>query len=402
MSGKINKNQKALIVISLLTAACLLGDSMLYIVLPTHWQEAGLTSLWEVGILLSVNRFVRLPLNPIISWLYGRLSSRNGILLAGLLAVCTTISYGFIQGFTIWLIMRCIWGIAWTLLRLGAYFTILQISDETNRGYFMGTYNGLYRLGSLGGMLLGGLFGDLYGIAVPAVIFGTISLLALPFVRELSTTAFKLENEQKNDFAGIIKNSDVLWTLLTGLFVALVYQGVLMSSLSYLIQNHDLLSIFGLQLSIGGASAAGILQALRWSWEPYLAPWIGRVSDGKNGRIKILQYTLLLAAFLFLLLPGTMPAAIWLTLILLILVTATVLTTIVDTVACDVAFCFPAKTFMSMYSLAIDVGAALGPILSYTISSFYGPYLIYYLVAVGLLLISTKWVIRPLKVSNTK
>ena len=57
---------------------------------------------------------------------------------------------------------------------------------------------------------------------------------------------------------------------------------------------------------------------------------------------------------------------------------------------------------MSMYSLAIDVGAALGPILSYTISSFYGPYLIYYLVAVGLLLISTKWVIRPLKVSNTK
>ena len=137
MSGKINKNQKALIVISLLTAACLLGDSMLYIVLPTHWQEAGLTSLWEVGILLSVNRFVRLPLNPIISWLYGRLSSRNGILLAGLLAVCTTISYGFIQGFTIWLIMRCIWGIAWTLLRLGAYFTILQISwAGSNRFWF--------------------------------------------------------------------------------------------------------------------------------------------------------------------------------------------------------------------------------------------------------------------------
>ena len=395
MTNKIDKNQKALIVISLLTAACLLGDSMLYIVLPTHWQEAGLNSLWEVGILLSVNRFVRLPLNPFISWLYGRLSSRNGILLAGLLAVCTTISYGFIQGFAMWLLMRCIWGIAWTLLRLGAYFTIIQISDETNRGYFMGTYNGLYRLGSLGGMLFGGLFGDLYGIAVPAVLFGTISLLALPFARELSTTAFKFENEQKNDFTEIIKNSDVLWTLFTGLFVAMVYQGILMSSLSYLIQIHDLLSIFSLQLSIGGASIAGILQALRWSWEPCLAPWIGRVSDGKKGRIKILQYTLFLAAFLFLLLPSTMPAAIWLILILLILVTATVLTTIVDTVACDVASCFPAKTFMSLHSFAIDIGAALGPITSYTISNFYGPYLVYYIVAAGLLLIGIKWVVRP-------
>ena len=147
--------------------------------------------------MLSVNRFCQAAVKSCISWLYGRLSSKNGILLAGLLAVCTTISYGFIQGFAIWLLVRCIWGIAWTLLRLGAYFTILQISDETNRGYFMGTYNGLYRLGSLGGMLFGGLFGDLYGIAVPAVLFGTISLLSLPFARELSTTAFRFENEQK-------------------------------------------------------------------------------------------------------------------------------------------------------------------------------------------------------------
>ena len=55
---------RQVIVISLITAACLIGDSMLYIVLPICFAQAGLSSLWEVGIILSVNRLVRLPLNP--------------------------------------------------------------------------------------------------------------------------------------------------------------------------------------------------------------------------------------------------------------------------------------------------------------------------------------------------
>ena len=43
---------RQVIVISLITAACLIGDSMLYIVLPICFAQAGLSSLWEVGIIL--------------------------------------------------------------------------------------------------------------------------------------------------------------------------------------------------------------------------------------------------------------------------------------------------------------------------------------------------------------
>ena len=42
-----DKDMKPIVVIALITAACLIGDSMLYIVLPTHWKEVGLFSLWE-------------------------------------------------------------------------------------------------------------------------------------------------------------------------------------------------------------------------------------------------------------------------------------------------------------------------------------------------------------------
>jgi hypothetical protein len=62
--------KKPVVVIALITAVCLLGDTMLYIVLPVYWQSFGLTSLF--GILLSINRIIRLPLNPIIGWLYPR------------------------------------------------------------------------------------------------------------------------------------------------------------------------------------------------------------------------------------------------------------------------------------------------------------------------------------------
>lgn len=402
MNSPIDTNKKSVIVISLLTAACLLGDSMLYIVLPTHWQDLGLSSLWEVGVLLSVNRFIRLPLNPLVGWLYGKMNSRNGIIFAGILAACTTFSYSFIKGFMLWFVLRCIWGVAWTFLRLGAYFTILQVSSEHNRGHYMGMYNGLHRLGSLGGMLIGGFLADYYGIAVPSIVFGIMSFLAIPFAFRLLPCSFHTEAPTNKNLAGTLANSNVIWTLLTGLFIAMVYQGVFTATLSYLIQMHNSAPVLILGTSVGAASLAGILQALRWGWEPWLAPWIGKISDGKYGRKNILMSALFLAAVLFALIPMVFPLEIWLLLILVILLTATVLTTIIDTIACDVAFESPPKTFMTIYSFTIDIGAALGPLLGYTLNNWLGPYAIYWIIAAGLFILATKWLICPISIYRKK
>ncbi|MGZ0050792.1 MFS transporter [Brevibacillus gelatini] len=138
------------VAVALVTALCMLGDSMLYVVLPLYWREAGLGSLWEVGVLLSVNRFIRVPLGPLVGKWYERTGGRTGLVLAVVLAFVTTLSYGF-QGFWLWLVMRSLWGVAWTFLRLGAYSLIVSVADGHNRGQMMGLYNGLYRLGSLGG-----------------------------------------------------------------------------------------------------------------------------------------------------------------------------------------------------------------------------------------------------------
>lgn len=392
----IDADKKPVVVISLLTAACLLGDSMLYIVLPIHWQDVGLASLWEVGVLLSVNRIVRLPFNPLVTLAYSRMTCRSGVIFAGVLAACTTISYAFIKGFALWLVFRCIWGIAWTFFRLGAFFTIVEMAGKNNRGYYMGIYNGLYRLGSLFGMLAGGFLADRYGLGNTAILFGLITCLAIPFAFQVlprssphAPEAGKLQN------VSTLVNANTLWPLLTGLFIALVYQGAFTSTLSYLIQIHTASQIPLFGALVGAASLAGILQALRWGWEPWLAPWFGRLSDGKHGRKKILTVTLFLAALFFSLIPLTLPLGWWLLLIIFILLTATILTTIIDAIACDAAVCSSQRNFMSVYSIALDLGAALGPLLSYALNDLSGPYAIYQVIAAGLLLLALKWLAYP-------
>ncbi|MFD1130552.1 hypothetical protein ACFQ3J_20610 [Paenibacillus provencensis] len=46
-------------IIAIITAICLFGDAMLYAVLPVYSKDFGLTALWQVGLLLSINRFIR-------------------------------------------------------------------------------------------------------------------------------------------------------------------------------------------------------------------------------------------------------------------------------------------------------------------------------------------------------
>lgn len=359
--------------------------------------------MWEVGIILSVNRLARLPLNPAIGWLYGKIRIKDGILVAAILATVTTLSYAFIKGFAFWLIARCLWGLSWTFLRLGAYFTIIEVSTAGNRGHYMGTYNGLYRLGSLAGMLAGGILVDLFSLKVTAVLFGALTFLAIPYAYWIVPNV-KSKN-QPNEFASLapLANANAFWALFTGMLVAVVYPGILTATLSYItkIQYSTTLLVFG--ISVGAASLTGIMQASRWAWEPYLAPWIGKRSDDASGgnrkRQSILGVTMILAALLFALIPVHMPVELWLVLIIGVLLSATALTTVSDAIACDVAVCSSQKLFMTTYSFVNDLGSALGPLIAYAFYDSLGPYAVYWLIAAAFFLLSLKWLLRPIRIN---
>ncbi|EJL21738.1 MFS transporter, partial [Brevibacillus sp. BC25] len=216
------------VAVALITALCMIGDSMLYVVLPLCWKEAGLTSLWEVGLLLAVNRFIRVPLGPLVGKWYERSGGRTGLIVAVVLAFLTTLSYS-LEGFWLWLLMRCLWGVAWTFLRLGAFSLIVTVSEGHNRGQLMGLYNGLYRLGSLCGMLVGALLASWFGLSVASIALAVPTLFAFilvfRYIRPSFTSQLPTDVKHMDTGKRLWSQAQVLLTLKTALLVTMVYQG---------------------------------------------------------------------------------------------------------------------------------------------------------------------------------
>lgn len=374
-----DERMRPVVLLAAVTALCLVGDSMLYVALPVHWEEFCLTSLWQAGALLSVNRLVRLPLNPAVSRLYRRISARSGMLLAAALAAATTAGYGLAGNFAALIVLRALWGLAWTFLRLGAYFTVLTTADDSSQGRAMGMYNGLMRTGSLFGMLLGGVLADTWGTGLTCAFFASVSVLAVPliwFAVPRNAKGMAEEAAAGEDGYSLFSHWKVLSVLLIGTAVAFVYQGMLISTLSYLVKIRI---PAGLDLGwalVGAASLGGVLQAVRWSWEPFLAPFFGWLSDHpRAGRKKTFIISSLIGAALFAFLPADMGLLPWLLLLLLLQVTATALTTAGDAVAADTAVRSGAKIkVITAYSVLTDVGAAAGPAAAFALNQYSSPW----------------------------
>lgn len=377
--------------ISLITALCMVGDSMMYIILPLYWQQFGLEALWQVGILLAVNRMIRLPFNPIALWLIERIGQRKCILMAIILAILTTSSYIVVSGFWIIFIVRCIWGIAWNFLRLGAYTSILYFAPINQRGYHMGIYNGISRLGSLVGMLGGALIAENFSPYLACGIFAALGGCALPIAYfYIPNTKFLQPLVSSNTESRVKRyNAAAKKILFTSFSSAFVYQGLFTSMISYLISyNHITLETL-LAYGFGAAGLAGLIQSIRWVWEPFLAPMLGSFSDEQNRRRHMLISVCFIAALLFCAISYAMPLWLWLIMILFIQVTATAITTLGDAIATDVAIKqSDSHRFMSAHSFYIDLGSATAPVVGYLLNSYFGIHLPFILAGVLLFMIS--------------
>ncbi|MDR6225135.1 MFS family permease [Desmospora profundinema] len=347
---------------------------MLYVVLPIFWSHLGLSSLWQVGVLLSVNRLIRIPVHPLVGWFYKRFPIKYGLLLAILLTVVSTFSYGFARSFELLFIMRCLWGIAWAFLKQAGQYSLIEGIQQTGlSGKLTGVYNGLSRTGSLAGMLIGGLFAGMAGIHTISLLFAFAAVWMVPLVWFYFPDR---SSDNQSVVTATARTSDrifrvgryTLFLLLAGLMISMVYQGLLKSMLSLWIEQQDISSVLWIG-GIGAAALAGILQAMRWAWEPLIAPWVGKVTDRNRLRLPTLAATLIIGSVLIILISTHLPAVGWLVGAVLLLVTATINTTLLDATAVEHASSASKRAVMIWYSMTLDIGAALGPVLGYAIAS---------------------------------
>ncbi|MEC8986829.1 MAG: hypothetical protein VYD30_02600, partial [Chloroflexota bacterium] len=87
-----------ILVTSLAVAAALLGDAMLYVVMPARPELWQLTIV-QVGVLLSANRLVRLFTNPLSSVFVERYGVNTPFRISLLASLGVLVAYAFSKNF---------------------------------------------------------------------------------------------------------------------------------------------------------------------------------------------------------------------------------------------------------------------------------------------------------------
>ncbi len=296
MGIKTYSPQKILNLLGFGTAISLLGDATLYTVLPSPAiaAEAGVT-LAMVGILLGVNRGIRVLLNSPVGLLYDRLPRRGLLVTALSLGAFSSMVYAFGYGFWPLFWGRILWGVAWSLLWVGSNAVVLDVSDDTNRGRLSGQYQMWFFIGVASASFLGGLFTDWLGFRdglwLSAGLIGLAALLWLIFLPETRPKTVskpkisKTTESQKFDWRLVVKAALPMFVY------RFVIAGVIASTTVLW-----LASLFGDQLSFMGlilplATASGLFRALVTLVSIGGAPLAGWLSDRLGKRWGVLGGT---------------------------------------------------------------------------------------------------------------
>jgi MFS family permease len=370
-----------------------MGDATLYTVLPTHTAEAGVT-LGSVGLLLGVNRAVRILTNSPSGLLYDRSRRRRIFVPALFVGALSTAVYAATRGFWPLLAGRLLWGLAWSGIWVGGATIILDTTTEANRGRWTGLYQTWFFLGAAFGAFAGGLLTDELGYgptmwisAAGTALGGLIALLLLPETRELPT-AYD-EGTPASTPAANLRENKTLWVVVTLQGInRFVIAGVLYATLALVVQER----LQTARLDLGVATLTGALMAGRTLLSTVSAPLSGTLSDWLGGRWGATAFSLALGAISMALVAGNAPAVILLG-VSLGAVTAGSLQTLIIALVGDMAVRHQRGRAIGLLHTLGDLGSAAGPPVAYALLPGLGLQGVY-LICAGLFalgLVPTLW-----------
>ena len=357
------------IAVALAVGATLLGDSMLYAVMPAQ-PDAWALSIPAVGILLSANRLVRLVTNSVVAVVFQRLGQRGPFIGALVLSVVVTMSYGWTTAFAVLLVARMGWGLCWSALRLGGFWTVLTEASDDNRGLLMGSYQAIVRMGSVGGVLVGAALTDAFGHRLTLTLFAAVmAATAVAWIASSRGVTSSTQPTQTRPSDGnlreVLGDRRLLATCSGILITGLVFSGLLTASLGFYLSSHFGQQIAILGMALGVTTATGLL--LGSQWLP-LSPILGHLSD-RFGRVPVIASGFAFGAAGLLALALTQ--SIWMILlaVLAAFVASTALTVTLHSTAGDLAPPERRNAVVSTYATFLDLGSALGPLIGLSFAS---------------------------------
>lgn len=259
---------RAIIGSSSIMSLALLGDALMYAVLPAYASDFGLTLPW-VGVMLSANRFIRVFAYGAIARLTQAVGVRRMCIGAAVTATATTAIYGFGEGPAVILAARILWGLTYAVLVLATLSYAVEYRAQV--GTRVGIGQAIQRIGPIfalfGGAWLVGQLGPNMTFAILAIPTALAILIAFTLPKE------PVAQKKRSKPASLArpKPIDVLF-FLQGYGV----DGVFAISITL---------IFAREASLSDAvMSGGALLAMRHFGEAIAAPLFGWIADKFGAR----------------------------------------------------------------------------------------------------------------------
>jgi DHA1 family inner membrane transport protein len=257
---------------TLISAACLgvvwPGDVVLYVVLPLYAADFGLDAL-AIGLLLSVNRVVRILGYGWVSPLARRYGAKALTATACLAAAVSTLGYGLLDGFILLFAARVLWGGAWGVINL--MMNAYAYGDGRNAGARVGLSRAVSSVGAFLALVSVGPLCLSVGPHQAFTIYGLLGLAAFPLALALSPTGGP-PSEVRAPRRWIPSDLNILFFVL-----ALAADGVLGATVSLLLSAYmpAASAIVGASLLLAFQRLAHIVLAL------FSGPVADRVGAGR-------------------------------------------------------------------------------------------------------------------------
>ena len=363
----------------------IMGDSILYVILPTNYEffqinsYLGLPFEFWIGFILSINRFIRFFSNIFSVKVFKYFGFRNTIYIACFLGAGSTLFYALFKGVLLLVLARIIWGFSYSLFRLGYQLKVFSFSAN-NYGKYLGYCLGVQRTGSFLVVTLGVLISIKFGIYFTLIL---LSLLIIPaliisyFINNLDVSKYTqnkinwnlVYNDQKNNIRN--KIITISFFKFTSSFTS---NGLAIATITpFLLSiNKDLYNIETI------IAIAGFIVGFRWVADIFFGIIFGTISDKFGRKINILLSSTLMIVCILLSISGI---SFYLSIISLVLMFffSVSLETSLDALLGEISPENQKSSIISRYSTWQDLGAAVGPIVGFIIASGLGISYGYYL-----------------------
>jgi MFS family permease len=370
--GKRALAPRPVIVIAIITGVCLLGDSSLYALLPSRLEAFSVTPT-GAGLILGVNRYIRILSNSGAGWVVQRAGVVWPLTFAVILAAATTFAYGASSGFWMLFVAHGLWGISWSFLRLSGYLAAVETGHSGSVGRHMGALQSLSRAGSLAAVVTGGLLADVIGARDTLLLFGALTLGALVLIplAHIPAGLGKAQPQGKRQtqaaagpdgaadraltwrIRSLYAQAAITWLLVAGLF---------MGTAGYMVRTvtSDGATVAGIAVGVGTLS--GIVLGIRWAADLALGPLFGHLSD-RFGRPRIILSAMGAAAGAMVTVAVSPTMAVAIPMYAIIFTGGTALTVSLNAAIAELAPVDRRAIVLSRYATWADIGSGSGAVI---------------------------------------